>query len=270
MAEDGYLLGSSRTELQRLAFQHRAWAQETASLWRRAGFGPGQTLLDLGCGPGFASLDLAHLVGPAGKVVAFDGSPSFLEDLRRQTELHGLDSVELRQGDVHSLDLPDASVDGVYARWLFCFVHDPEAVAREVVRVLRPGGRLAVTDYFNYRAFTMAPRSPAFDRVVEAVQRYWRRQGGDLEIQGRLPALLEAAGLAVEDVVCNARAVRPGSPLWEWPQEFFRTFLPTLVEAGEVSREEAGAFEAVWEERARQPGAYLCLPPILDAVAVKE
>ena len=269
MAERDYLLGSDRTELQRLAFQHRVWAQEAAALWRRAEFGPGQTLLDLGCGPGFATMDLAHLVGPTGKVVAFDGASSFLEDLKRQAELSGLDGIELRQGDVHSLDLAEGSVDGVYARWLFCFVHRPEEVVREVARVLRPGGRLAVTDYFNYRAFTMAPRSPVFDRVVAAVERYWQGQGGDLGIQGRLPTLLEAAGLRVEEVVCHARVARPGSPLWEWPQEFFRTFLPTLVEAGEVSQEDGEAFQAVWRQRAQEPGAYLCVPPMFDLVAVQ-
>ena len=60
---DDYLLGSDTDELVRLVFQHRVWADKAVALWRRAGFGYSTTILDLGCGPGYSSIDLAHLVG---------------------------------------------------------------------------------------------------------------------------------------------------------------------------------------------------------------
>lgn len=266
---DEYLLGSQDAELQRLAFQHRVWAEQAFALWTRAGFRRGGTILDLGCGPGFTAVDLAHLVGPTGNVLAVDSSERFLEHLRLRTAETDLPNVRTIHSDVHDLELESESLDGAYARWLFCFVRDPAPVVERVARALRPGGALAVTDYFNYRAFTFAPRSVILDRVVEAVQECWRQRGGDLEIQGRMPRIMRSAGLDVIEVSQSCRIAEPGSPLWDWPLTFFRGFLPTLVEADLITPEESRAFEREWEERAQDPATRLFVPPMIDVVGVK-
>lgn len=266
---EDYLLGTRHEEFIRLAFQHRVWAEETFSLWARAGFAYGQTLLDLGCGPGFTSLDMAHLVGPQGKILAVDSSSSFLDHLSRQGKAQGLINIDRRHLDVHDLDLPETSLDGAYARWLFCFIRDPEAVVARVARALRPGATLAVTDYFNYRAFTFGPRSAAVDRVVEAVERSWKLQGGDLGIQGRMPGLMARHGLEPVHVHCHAQVARPGSPKWQWPATFFEGFLPTLEAKGFLTPEETRAFWADWKARSEDPTSFLCLPPMYDVVGVK-
>src|SRR5262245_18058264 len=72
MDEQEYVLGTNRDELVRLGLQHQLWARYAADAWERAGFGPGKKLLDVGCGPGYASLDLAALVGTRGHVHAID------------------------------------------------------------------------------------------------------------------------------------------------------------------------------------------------------
>src|SRR2546427_1403905 len=64
--EQEYVLGTNRDELVRLGLQHQLWARYAADAWERAGFGPGKKLLDIGCGPGYASLDLAARVGTRG------------------------------------------------------------------------------------------------------------------------------------------------------------------------------------------------------------
>ncbi len=138
-----------------------------------------------------------------------------------------------------------------------------------IARALRPGGTFAITDYFNYRAFTFAPRSGILDRVVAAVQRCWEQRGGDLEIQGRMPGMLRAAGLEVLEVSPACRIAEPGSPLWHWPLTFFQGFTPTLVEAGLITADDQRAFEREWAERGRDPDTRLFLPPMLDIVAVK-
>ena len=262
-----YLLGSGDAELARLAFQHRAWAEAAYALWERAGFRRGATLLDLGCGPGFAAVDLAHLVGPEGRIVAVDAAPRFLDHLRGLAAAHGLGWIDVHEADVAELDLPPAALDGAYARWLFCFLPEPERALAAVARALAPGARLAVTDYFNYRAFTLAPRSAAFDRVVEAVAAAWRRRGGDLEIQGRLPGLCREHGLEPVDLHPVVRLARPGSPLWAWPETFFRGFLPELVDAGLLTPDDGERFWHDWNARAADPAAYLSLPPMIDLVA---
>lgn len=262
-----YLLGSQVEELERLASQHATWAREAQALWGRAGFGPGQRLIDLGCGPGFATFDLARIVGPSGRVVAVDNAVRFLEHLRLRARERGLDQIEVVNADVREFVLPTTGFDGAYARWLLCFVDRPDAVIGAAARALRPGGVLAVNDYFNYGAFTFAPRSKVMGRVVAAVQESWRRHGGDLDIQSRMPKILDRCGFEVLEIRPITHIVRPGSALWNWPLSFFRGFLPTLVDSELISSEDADAFLAEWDARSADPLSFLFLPPLVDILA---
>ena len=79
--ERDYVLGTHDEEIARLGLQHAVWRPRASDAWRRAGFTSGQTLIDLGCGPGFATLDLAEIVGPHGRVLAIDRSRRFLDAL---------------------------------------------------------------------------------------------------------------------------------------------------------------------------------------------
>ena len=115
-----YLLGTTGEELGRLRFQHEAWHSEAERLWQLGGFRAGQSLLDLGCGPGFATLDLSKIAGARGHVHAVDAAANYLEFLDRTLAERGMENVTVQQGDVSRLDLEDSSIDGVFARWLFC------------------------------------------------------------------------------------------------------------------------------------------------------
>src|SRR5258706_12182820 len=79
--ERDYVLGTHDEEIARLGVQHGVWRALVLAAWRRAGFAAGQTIVDLGCGPGWAALDLADVVGPAGRVIAVDRSRRFLDAL---------------------------------------------------------------------------------------------------------------------------------------------------------------------------------------------
>ena len=264
-----YVLGTSEDEVIRLGFQHRIWARESFDLWERAGFAPGQTILDLGCGPGYATVDLAHVVGPSGRVIAIDESQKYVDLLKARLWGHEARIVSVLRGDIQRLDLPANSLDGAYARWVLCFVADPEAVLAGVSRALVPGGVLAVQDYFNYRALTLAPRSAALGRVIDAVEESWRARGGDPDVAGRLPAICARHGLSVREIRPHLRVARPGSLLWHWPVSFFRTFVPALVEMGHLTPAEQAAFEDDWAARSRDPAAFFCTPPYFDLIAVK-
>ncbi len=267
--ERDYILGSDDEELRRLATQHEVWSRSAHRLWDRAGFGAGDAILDLGCGPGYTTIDLARRVGRRGRVVGIDSSRRFVGHLEAQAQAAGAHWVESRHGDVHEVDLEPGAYDGAYARWLLCFVRDPLAVVKRVADTLAPGGSFAVTDYFDYDAFTLAPRTPVMRRVVQAVQESWRRSGGDLDVQGSTPRYMIEAGLEVAHVGSVFEVARPGSPLWNWPRSFFRGFLPKLVEMGLIDEAEARAFEREWDEREADPGAFLCPPPMFDVVGVK-
>ena len=267
--EKPYLLGTDPKEGGRLETQHRLWSQEAHDLWDRARFGPGDRLLDLGCGPGLAALELANRVGASGHVLAVDESARFIETLVQEAVRRGLAQLAARVERVEALRLEPGCLDGAFARWLFCFLPDPAPVIERVVSGLRPGGRFVVWDYLNYHATKLHAPSPAFDRVLAAVSESWQRSGGDLNVGERLPGLLTGAGCRVLDRVPLVRLARPGTALWQWPTGFFFGYVPRLVEAGLLTEAERRAFEAEWHEREQDPGAFLSAPPMVGIIAEK-
>jgi SAM-dependent methyltransferase len=267
--ENEYVLGTHDAELERLGFQHRLWAVTTSALWERAGFGRGSTLLDLGAGPGYATLDLAQLAAADGHVIAVDASRRFIAYLDALQPAPGAARIRTLVGDVHRLDIEDGSVDGAWARWLLCFTADPADVIREVARVVRPGGTFAILDYCRYRGFTIAPPGPAIERVVAATDESFRVHGGSGDVGMVLPRLLAEAGFDVTHLEPVVRLARSGSPLWQWPGTFFRSHIRTLVELELLQPHEAEAFLAEWDERSRDPNAYFLTPPMLGIVATR-
>jgi SAM-dependent methyltransferase len=264
-----YVLGTHREELRRLGFQHQVWAEDTSSLWQRAGFGPGQRILDLGCGPGYASFDLANLVGAEGEVLSVDMSQRFIDHLQEQTACRGVSNLRAEVQDVERLDVEADSLDGVFARWVLCFTADPRAVVRGAARALRTGGRFVVMDYCNYRGLVVAPHSPEIDRVIAATALSVSRRGGNMDIGQDLPSLMRACGLEVESVQPIVRAARPGSALWKWPETFFLGYLTTLLEMELITRDEADGFRRAWTSRSADPLSFLFTPPMVEVIGTK-
>jgi len=266
---DDYILGTHDAELLRLGLQHRLWSAQTFAFWERAEIGPGKTVLDLGCGPGYTSLDLAGLVAPGGRVVAVDSAERFIDHLRQRQVSLGFTNIESHVMDAQKLELAPASVDIVYSRWVLCFVSAPQLVVEGIAKVLRPGGVLAVQEYANYATQTLAPESAAFQRVVQAIIKSWRQRGGDPDIGLRLPAMMMKHGLRVESIQPLHRIARPSSPLWLWPTAFMRSFVPTLVAGGFLSEADRQAFEQEWTAHSNDETAFYWAPPVMEIIARK-
>jgi SAM-dependent methyltransferase len=270
-ATDGqrYPFGYGDEELQRLGEQHRVWQEENQRLLSRAGFGQGHTLVDLGCGPGFTTLDLARRVGPMGRIIAVDrdGERS-IPRLREAADAAGFGHVEARVADLEHFDLPSESVDGVYGRWVLMYLPEREAraLATRIAKWLRPGGACALAEFCNYRHIRIYPPIEHFGLVAEALMRAAAgERGGNPEIGCVLPGVLDGAGLDVELGVVT-KAIRPAMPEWRWPDTLFRQILPMLVDKGRLAGEILDDFVAEWEERSRDPSAVFFSSPVLEVI----
>jgi SAM-dependent methyltransferase len=264
-----YALGTNASEIVRLGIQHKIWSAAAFSIWERAGIRAGHAVLDIGCGPGYTSFDLAGVVTTKGRVVAIDESAFFVEHLTSRQRSLGDTTIDARVGDVQRLDLPPESFDAAYQRWVLCFVKDAEAVVRGVARALKPGGVFAIQDYMHYEGLLLAPESKPFRRFIEVVAAAWRDHGGDTDIGQKLPSLLVKHGLTPVDIAPLHRVARPGSQLWTWPTIFIETYGPKLVDEGRLTRGEYDALVRDWTAHAGDPGAYFCSPPMVDIIAVK-
>lgn len=266
--EKEYVLGTDDAEVRRLGWQHRVWADAAVAQWRRAGFKPGDTILDLGCGPGFASRELAQLVGAEGRVLAIDQSARYIDFVTRHQSVGG-GPIDARVGDAHDLDLPDNSVDGAYARWVLSFTPEPPAVVEQVARVLRPGAAFAVQDYSNWMGLHWGPRNETLPLLREAILGAYSEARADSFVGQKVPAMMEANAIEVLDIRPLSRTARPGDAMWEWPSGFFKLFLPRLVERGHMTQRDYERWEQEWDSLTREEGAFFHTPPQVEVIGRK-
>jgi SAM-dependent methyltransferase len=275
--DNEYVLGTNEAEMHRLGFQHRLWSGAAHDLWQRAQIAPGCRVLDVGCGPGFASLDLAQIVTHTGQVVGVDESKPYIDFATNQASTRQLPHASFYQGDVGTIDellgangIEEGSFDIAYVRWVMCFVSEPDKVIQSIAKMLKPGGRLCIQDYMCYQSMSLAPKSDAFDRVISAIDKSWRDHGGDPDIMARIPKLSMDAGLTVREISrVEPRTPRPGSTMWNWPATFWPVFLPRLESLGYITPQEHQAFLHDWQERSNDPSAFMHLPPVYEMIATK-
>lgn len=265
-----YVLGTGHDELERLAFQHRLWADAAHAAWRAARIKIGQRVLDVGCGPGFASFDLAQLVTRQGVVLGIDESTNFIAYLNEQATARGLPQLRGMQGDVQRVpDLLTAEqpFDLAYCRWVLCFVPDPAAVIHGIAQALRPGGRLVIHDYFHYESMTVAPKDSVHDRAVQATMASWRQRGGNTDIGGELPRILKGAGFRLNSMQTHARLARPGETMFHWPQLWWRIYAPKLVAMGFMSDSECRDLLALMDRIESSDVQFIQCPIVYEFIA---
>jgi 2-polyprenyl-3-methyl-5-hydroxy-6-metoxy-1,4-benzoquinol methylase len=200
---DTYTHGHADAVLQ----SHRWRTVENSAAYLAPHLRPGLDVLDVGCGPGTITVDLAARVAP-GRVVGLDVSPAPLDEARALAASSGV-TVGFEVGDVYALAAPDDSFDVVHAHQVLQHLTDPVAALGEMARVCRPGGLLAVRDV-DYATFTWFPADEGLDRWLDLYFRVARHNDAEPDAGRRLLSWAHAAGL--RDVTATASSWCYASP----------------------------------------------------------
>ena len=149
VSSNGHAVAESfyaQEELAKLPEQAVALALGVGNPGRHAGFRPGEYVVDLGCGAGIDTLLAASTVGPAGHVIGIDMTPEMVDRARRNVLAAGFTHVEIKEGLIEELPLLDGSVDVIISNGVLNLSTRKSRVLAEATRVLRPGGRVSISD----------------------------------------------------------------------------------------------------------------------------
>jgi SAM-dependent methyltransferase len=230
-AADVYALGSNRAETARLRRQSEELRPQTVELLDRIGLGPGQSAIDLGCGPSGILDLLSAAVSPGGHVVGLDADPVHTAMAGRYVDELGLANVAVVTADARHTGLPPDSFDLVHGRTLLVTIPDPAEVVAEMVRLARPGGQVASQEPDVEPALCYPPL-PAWDRMREIFCAGFTRSGADLSIGRRLTEVYREAGLADIEVAVHAPAYPAGHSRRTIIPDLVRSLRPMILELG--------------------------------------
>ncbi len=203
-SEDRYVHGHHESVLR----SHTWRTVENSAAYLVAHLRPGLDVLDVGCGPGTISLDLAQRVGP-GTVTGIDVSDEVIAKAEAHRAEVGVDNCSFRVDDVYALTADDDSVDITHAHQVLQHLPDPVAALAEMRRVTRPGGIVAARDA-DYGAFVWAPADDALDHWLDVYHRITRANSVEADAGRHLPRWFREAGF--EDVTVTASAWVFASP----------------------------------------------------------
>ena len=268
-ADRDYLLGTHDAEIERLGLQHRVWRPKVLDGWRRAGITVGSTVVDAGAGPGWATMDLAEIVGPTGRVHALERSERFHAHLTETAASRGFGNVSATNLDLVTDPLPVEDADAFWVRWVLAFVGDAETVLTKLAATLKPGGVAVIHEYLDYSVWAMAPRTPALETFRDFKMDDWRKSGGEPDIARDLPRLLPRCGLKIRELRPMIEAIRPGDFFWQWPRAFLDTYPQHLVDEGKVDQAFADRVTAELRAVEADPDAVMITPLVLEVIAEK-
>jgi ubiquinone/menaquinone biosynthesis C-methylase UbiE len=258
MPDDVYTHGHHESVLR----SHRWRTAENSAAYLLPHLSPGLDLLDVGCGPGTITADLAALVG-SGQVVGLDREDGPLVSARAEAEIRGLTNASYVAGDVYALDFPDETFDIVHAHQVLQHLTDPVAALREMARVTRPGGLIAARDS-DYAAMTWHPASAGLTRWLALYREVARSNDAEPDAGRHLLAWAHAAGLG--EVTSSAAAwcfATPEERQWWsglWADRITDSALAEQAESrGLATTAELAELAAAWRAWGEEPDGWFAV-----------
>ena len=238
--------------------QHAQRTAEEAAAFLLPELRPGMRLLDVGCGPGSITRGLAERVAP-GHVVGLDLSRETLELARQDAAARGIENLDYEEGSVYTLPFLDASFDVAYAHQVLQHLREREAALSEMLRVVRPGGLVAVRDV-DWGTAAYWPRDPWIDRFIDVHHRTWYQNGGEPQMGRQLRALFNDAGVGDPRITAAVWCYTTRDDTLEWGESYADRLLTSpmggrMVEYGYASRADVEAMAAAFRAWATHPDA---------------
>ena len=266
--KNSYILGTETAELHRLGLQHQVWASEAIKGWELAGFSQGQTLLDLGCGPGYCTTELAFITGVKGRVLAVDKSAFFIDFLNKLSKTFSL-NIETQCSDFDHMLLDPESLHGVYSRWALAWVPNPQEVLTTLFKALKPGGTVVTHEYFDWSTLQTEPFKPVLNKAIKAALQSLRDQNGNIDVGRKLPLYFKETGFEIVGNRAMCKMATPDKLSWHWPKSFFNNYFPKLVDLGYLSNREVSEALAEFDALERTSGATIFCPVVREVIAKK-
>ena len=215
-------------------------------------------ILDAGCGPGSITCGLAEWV-PEGEVIGIDSAESIVEHARTRAVDLGFNNVAFEQADVYTLRFAAGSFDVVYAHQLLQHLAEPVEALREFMRVLKPGGVVAVRDA-DYGTMTHFPHEVGIDRFFEIYSQLARANGGEPDAGRRLLSWVRSAGFREADMTTSSWTYATPASRAHWAELWSgRTgvskYVERVEELGVSDREELAELGTLFQEWASNPEA---------------
>lgn len=241
---------------------HRWRTVENSAAYLLPHLGAGTTILDLGCGPGTITLDLAERVAPA-QVLGIDVAPAAIEAAEAERARRGTSNAEFRTADLYALDVDDGAFDIVHAHQVLQHLADPVHALREMRRVCRPGGLVAARDS-DYAAMTWHPADPEIDAWLAMYETVARANRGEPDAGRHLLSWAQAAGFS--DVQAGASAwcfATPEDRAWWgelWADRITESAIAAqAVSLGAASEQELRDMAAAWRRWTAEPDGWFAV-----------
>ena len=265
---DAYILGTDQEELRRLEIQHKVWQSEAERGWKIAGFKTGDSLLDLGCGPGYCSMELANIVGKTGEVIGVDQSDAFIKYLEHLKDQKTL-PIRPLLATFDELYLENKSLDGIYCRWALAWIPNPKEILEKLKRYLKPGSKVVIQEYYYWTSHRTQPEKPNLKKAISAALKSFKESESEIDVGKHLHQWFDELGMKITNARLMPKLATPSSDAWKWPKTFYESYFPRLIKMGYLTNQDMDNAFSDLKDLEKLHYATLWAPLMIEVIAEK-
>jgi len=258
MGKREYALGSTDAEHGRLMRQAAGLAPLTERLFREAGIGPGQRVLDLGSGVGDVAMLAARLVGPSGEVVGIERDTRSITLVRARVAEAGLQNVKFLQVDAAEVESGE-KFDALVGRLILQFLPEPGVRVRALAKLVRPGGIVAFQEPYWPATFSACAQVPLWKAAASIIYEAFSKAGVSTDMGLKLPGIFQQAGLPAP-VMRLEMPMGNDAEFVRWVPDLLSSLLPMARQHG-ISTEKVGDLNTLVERTRAEVAAANAVVP---------